>query len=270
MDDKTNYRTGPPIVIKLGGALLEGNLSSFWDQVACIRDTAPVILVHGGGLQATKLANQLGHTPRIIQGRRVTEKIDLEILLMTMAGQLNTRLVAGATAAGLRSVGLTGADGNLIRVTRRPPWSIDDEEVDFGYVGDIAEIMPRVLHTMVHAGFLPVVSPPGIDSDGNLYNVNADTIALEIAVATGASQLILVTGSSGITHPETGCVLPLVTAASARKAVADGWIHSGMQVKTYVGMQALERGIGSVWIAGLNDLDAKTNATELCLEEMAV
>lgn len=262
--------TGHPVVIKLGGALLGGDLSAFWHQIASIRTSAPVILVHGGGPQATILAEQLGHTPRIVEGRRVTEGIDLEILLMTMAGQLNTRLVAGATAAGLSAVGLTGADGQLIRVTKRLPWTINHEEVDFGHVGDIAAVTPRVLHTMLDGGFLPIVSPPGIDADGNLYNVNADTIALEIAVAVGAQELILVTGSSGIKHPTTGEVLPQVTDVDARTAVIDGWIHSGMQVKAHVGMQALERGIGSVWIAGLNDLEAKIKATKLRLEAVGV
>jgi acetylglutamate kinase len=273
--------TRNPIVVKLGGALLESDLSSFWEQILLLQVFAPVVLVHGGGPQATDLASKLGHSPRIVEGRRVTDDLDLDTILYAVSGLLNTRLVAGAGAAGITAVGLTGADGKLIQVHRRETWLVQGESVDFGHVGDIDQIEVTLLNRLLMEDTLPVISPPGVDLDGNLYNVNADTVALEVAVALKASELVLVTDSSGVRRDADQEVLDQTVSNGIepdilteidpvimRSGLKEGWIHSGMQVKLSVGMEALDRGVKSVWIAGINDLIDKKNATRLCMGEV--
>lgn len=250
------------IVIKLGGALLAQDLSGFWDGLEQLSSTAEVIIVHGGGPQTTALAGRLGHVPTIVEGRRVTTDTDLEILQWVIRGQLNGYLVAHAHTRGIRAVGLSGADGGILRVQKRPPWEIGGEEVDFGHVGDVDRIDPTLLFTLLQAGMVPIVCPPGIDSAGKLYNVNADTIALEIAAAVGAEELILLTEAGAVLDKDKKPIRRL-TPSSARKGVDEGWIAGGMKVKTDIGGWALEKGIGSVWIAHPESLMDRANATQI-------
>ncbi|MYH07344.1 MAG: acetylglutamate kinase, partial [Rhodothermaceae bacterium] len=126
-----------PVVIKIGGGTLD-HLDPFWDQLKLIKP--PPVIVHGGGVQSSILANHLGHSPRIINGRRVTGDLDLNIAEWTMRGAINVRLVAEANARELKAVGLSGVDGSILNVRRREPWLIDDEMVDFGWVGEIVSI----------------------------------------------------------------------------------------------------------------------------------
>ncbi|MEM9998246.1 MAG: acetylglutamate kinase [Bacteroidota bacterium] len=249
----------PTTVLKLGGALLadEAAVAAIWNAVAGLDR---VVLVHGGGPQATALAKRLGHTPRMVHGRRVTTALDLDVLLWEVAGRLNAHLVAAAQAAGVRAVGLTGADGALVRVHRRPPWTVDGEAVDFGHVGDVEGIDTHVLSTLLDAGLVPVVGPIGMDTDDALYNVNADTIALELAAALGAEALIFAADAGGVyrdlTDPTTRFVA--ITPDDAEAGKRDGWLNAGMRVKLDVGFEALRRGVGTVRIAAPAELDGGT------------
>ncbi len=250
------------IVIKLGGALLAQDLTGFWNGLAHVTAFSEVVLVHGGGPQTTALAKRLGHTPTIVEGRRVTTDTDLEILQWVIRGQLNGDLIAQAHAHGMRAVGVSGADGGILQVHKRPPWTIAEKEVDFGHVGDVDGIDPTLLLTLLQAGMMPVVCPPGVDAAGRLYNVNADTIALEIAAAIGASELILLTEAGAVLDSGMNPIRRLTTA-DALKGVEDGWIAGGMKVKTDIARWALEKGIGSVWIAHPDALIDRANATRI-------
>jgi acetylglutamate kinase len=247
-------------VVKLGGALLAdpAALAAVWGEVAGLRKTGPVILVHGGGTQVTSLARRLGHEPRIVAGRRVTTDIDLDAILQILRGQLNTRLVATARAAGIPAVGLSGVDGGLVRVERRPPQSVAGEVIDFGHVGDVAGCDPAVLHTLIDAGFVPVVASPCADAAGNLYNVNADTVALTLADALGADHLLLVAEAGGVFEDlaDARSRIAEIDAGGFEAGVAAGWIVGGMRPKLEVGFEARRRGVPHVRIcapAGLTD-----------------
>ena len=251
-----------PVVIKIGGGTLD-NLDLFWDQLKLVKP--PPIIIHGGGVQSSSLATRLGHTPRIIDGRRVTGDLDLSIAEWTMRGAINVRLVAQANARKLRAVGLSGVDGSILNVRRREPWVIEDEIVDFGWVGEIVSIDTTLIETVSDAGFIPIIAPLGVDATGQRYNVNADTVAGALAIATQAEELLLVTDTGGVlkdpTDPES--ILRTCSPTDEAAGIDQGWITGGMLVKLRIARKALASGIPSVWILGANDLLLRQNATSV-------
>ena len=252
-----------PIVVKLGGAILQDReaVRQVWAGLAAL--ARPAVVVHGGGPQATALARQLGHEPRMVHGRRVTTDLDLQIALWAYRGELNVQLVAAGLTAGARAVGLSGVDGGMVQVERRPPRQIDGETVDFGWVGDVTGADAAPLRALLAAGFVPVVAPLGVDGDGQVYNVNADTIALEVAAALGADQLVLVAEVGALRRDagDPATALASITPGDAASGQAAGWISGGMRVKLDVGFEALRRGVGRVRIAAPDALasDAGTS-----------
>ena len=240
-----------PLVVKLGGAVLQrpDAVRAVWRGLAVLG--RPAIVVHGGGPQATALARRLGHEPRIVHGRRVTTDIDLQIALWAYRGELNTRLVAAGLAEGARSVGLSGVDGGMIQVERRPPRRIGGETVDFGWVGDVTGADAAPLRALLAAGFVPVVAPLGVDAAGQVFNVNADTVALEVAAALQADALVLVAEVGALRRDadDPATALPSISPGAASAGQAAGWISGGMRVKLDVGFEALRRGVGTVRIA---------------------
>src|SRR6056297_2981851 len=183
-----------PIVVKISGSLVAetDGMAALWSAIQTLAERAPVVLVHGGGQQMSEMADRLGHTPRRVQGRRVTTDLDLEIAQWTMSGTINTQLVAQAKAHDLTAVGLSGADAGQVQVTKRPPWQIDGETVDFGWVGDIDSVDPSLIDGLLARDLTPIVAPLGIDDTGQVYNVNADTVACAIATALAARQILFV------------------------------------------------------------------------------
>jgi acetylglutamate kinase len=255
-------------VVKIGGALLdsEEQLADIWSAIIERSITSNIVLIHGGGPQSTALARRLGHEPRLVHGRRVTTDLDLSILLWTARGEINSRLVAAGLKAGARPVGLSGADGAIVRADKRPIWTIDGEQVDFGHVGDVTEVDVSLLWTLVAADFTPVVAPVGTDGHGALFNINADTIACEVAVALQADELVLVAESGGLRRdrnaPESH--IRSLNRADLEEGVEAGWIQDGMRVKVAMALDALGRGVESVRIAassGIADFSAGTTIT---------
>ena len=188
---------GERIVVKLGGEIMLNarGLDAIAAQVATLAaQGVRVVLVHGGGPQADALAGRLGHTVRKVAGRRVTDDDALEVAKMVYGGSINLELVAALKRHGARGVGLSGADADLVTVIRRPPTLVRDpktgaeEWVDFGHVGDISTVDASLLDVLWAAGAVPVVACIAADSQGNLYNVNADTIAQALAVAVRAGR----------------------------------------------------------------------------------
>lgn len=250
------------IVIKIGGALLRSDLSSFWTGVAARAATEPVVIVHGGGPQSTDMARRLGHEPRMVQGRRVTQDVDLDIVRWVLRGELSLALVTGACRAGLRAVGISGVDDRMVRVHRRPPWNVDGEDVDFGWVGDVDGVNPQLLQYMLAGGMTPIVTPMGTDDDGQVYNVNADTVALEVAMALEADTFLLIT-ETGAVLDASGVRCAELDDETTRAGLAEGWIADGMRVKVSVARQALARGVRTVFIAGPDDIVACQHATAI-------
>ena len=255
----------PPVVIKIGGGILS-NLGNFWSQVKAL--PPPVVIVHGGGAQSTALARQLNHDPRIIHGRRVTTDLDLAIAEWAMRGSINVRLVAGASTHGLKCVGLSGVDGNLMIVRKREPWTISGETIDFGWVGEIEHIDTHVLHTLMDTNYIPVIAPLGLDSNGHRYNVNADTVAGALATSLNARELLLVTGTGGLLR-DASCSDTLLTTCSKadyEQGLSENWITGGMGVKLHIALQVLQSDIDRVYILGPDDLLKKQHATRVVID----
>ena len=225
----------------------------------------PAVVVHGGGPQATDLARRLGHEPRIVAGRRVTTDLDLDVALYVMRGSINARLVASAQASGVRAVGVSGADGGLVGVVRRPPRVVDGETVDFGHVGDVVRTDPTLVLTLLASGFTPVVASVCADRAGNLYNVNADTVALELAVALGASRLVLVAESGGVFRDlaDPASQIAHLTPEAIEAGEREGWIAGGMRPKLEVARAALSRGVPEVRVAAAGALSDPASGTRI-------
>jgi acetylglutamate kinase len=168
-------------IIKIGGNVLDNPsaLSQFLLDFASIRE--PRILVHGGGKIATKLGEQLGIESNYINGRRITDSQTLDLVTMVYGGLVNKQIVAQLQQLGCNALGVTGADGNLIRATKRPV-----KDIDYGYVGDItpASVNSQLLYFLLKQNTVPVVAPL-THADGKMLNTNADTIASVLAVSLG-------------------------------------------------------------------------------------
>ena len=191
-------------VVKAGGNAFASpdSTRSLVEQLGVLHQLGiRVVLVHGGGPQQSELSQQLGLEPHFVDGRRVTDGDALRVASMVLSGEINSRILAACRDLEVPAVGISGIDAGLVRASRRPPVERaggNPATVDYGFVGDIRRIDPMVIVRQLASGFVPVVSPLSADDEGVLLNINADTVAAEIACALGAEKLILVTGAPGI------------------------------------------------------------------------
>src|SRR5947199_3439127 len=254
---------GKTFVVKLSGKATEdaANLASLTEELALIHQVGiRLCVVHGGGKQLSDLASQMGVAQTIINGRRVTDDATLEMAKMIFAGKINTDILASLRHRGTEAVGLSGVDGNIVRAVRRPPKEIlnretgEREHVDFGHVGDVVEINVRLLHVLLDQGYLPVVSSLGADDEGMVFNINADTIASEIAVRLGAEKLIMLSDVDGLyLRPgERASKVSRLSAEEAEALVSDGVATGGMIPKLQSITELLRRGVGSAHIINGN------------------
>jgi acetylglutamate kinase len=243
-------------VVKIGGEIADSEvtLHSFCEEVALLSQVGiHVVMVHGGGKQATELSKQLGIEPQMIQGRRVTDEKTLDVVMMVFAGTINTEILAALREYGAEAVGISGVDGGIINAVKRPPKKVVDEKtgqeqmVDYGHVGDIESIDPKLLETLLAADFVPVMASLGGDDAGNILNINADTVASEIASALKAEKLILVTDVDGILR-EDKSLISRVTPQEIDQLIKDGVIRGGMVPKATSAVEALKDGVQSVHI----------------------
>jgi acetylglutamate kinase len=247
------------IVVKLGGAVLsdEQQLEAIANDVAKLTsDGHSVVVMHGGGPQATRLSEKLGIAPNFVGGRRVTDAETLEICKMVYAGKLSVDLTCALGRAGVKSVGLSGVSSGLINAVKRPPRIVTgggDKPVDFGHVGDIVGINTDLLQTLLGAGYVPVMNSLGADEAGNPYNINADVAATRVARALQADHLGLLTGGvPGVLRDkdDLSTRIPRLTAAQARQAIDDGIIQGGMIPKVEESLAVIESGVGAIHILG--------------------
>lgn len=238
-------------LLKLGGALLgkPGALAVLADSIKS--QARPTVIVHGGGPQATALSAQLGHTPTMIDGRRLTTAVDLQVHLYVTVGALNAGLVQQLCAAGLPAVGLSSA--TLLKCQRRPLTEIDGKQVDFGAVGDVLGVHAGLLRTLLDAGHLPVVAPLGQHPVDGLFNINADTVAVELARALGAQRLAFIAEVGAVLDGQ-GRALPGLDTASYRGLREAGVIVGGMRAKLDNGFRALEAGVAEVCVLSIDGL----------------
>ena len=250
---------GQTFVVKLSGKVTEDqeNLTSLAEELALLHQVGiRICVVHGGGKQLSDLATKLGIEQTIIEGRRVTDDATLEMAKMIFAGKINTDILAALRQRSIEAVGLSGVDGNIVHAERRPPKEILNRQtgvhdtVDFGYVGDVVQINSRLLMVLLDHGYLPVISSLGADDEGSVFNINADTIAAEIAVVLRAEKLILLSDVDGIylqpKDPKTK--LSRLSAAEADELINSGAATGGMIPKLQSITALLRRGVHSAHI----------------------
>ena len=249
-------------VLKAGGdafATPEGT-RTIMEQVGLLQGVGiRVVLVHGGGPQSTKLAEALGVTTEFVDGRRVTDESSLEIAMMVLNGQINTRLLAACRDLAIPAVGISGVDGGLIRAHKRPPVSSDSGEiVDYGFVGDIDEVDTSIILKQLDNDLIPIISPLSADESGTLLNINADTVAAAIAVALGAEKLMFATRAPGILESvdDPRSVISYLDVSGLTKLRDEGRLADGMLPKAAAIERALNGGVPRVHVISYNLADS--------------
>ena len=250
---------GQTFVVKLSGKATEDhqNLISLAEELALLHQVGiRLCVVHGGGKQLSELASRMGVEQTIIDGRRVTDDATLEMAKMVFAGKINTDILSALRNRGVEAVGLSGVDGNIVHAERRPPKEVlnretgERAEVDFGHVGDVVQINARLLTVLLDQGYLPVVSSLGADTAGTVFNINADTIAAEIAMQLRAEKLILLSDVDGLyLHPgKPETKLTRLTVDQADDLISDGSATGGMIPKLQSISGLLRNGVRSAHI----------------------
>jgi acetylglutamate kinase len=237
---------GRTIVIKYGGAAMKD--STLKAQV--IRDIVFMacvgirpIVVHGGGPEINLWLDKLGIEPQFLNGLRVTDAPTMDVVEMVLVGRVNKELVTLINQAGGSAVGVCGKDASLI--TARP-----QNQEEMGFVGEVAAINPGLLSTLSEEGYIPVVSSVAVGEDGQAYNINADTVAGEIAAALGAEKLILLTDTPGILRDcqDTTSLIQELTINQARDLIAAGVVSGGMIPKVTCCVRSLAQGVRAAHI----------------------
>ncbi|RFA30048.1 acetylglutamate kinase [Alkalilimnicola ehrlichii] len=246
--------SGKTIVVKYGGnAMTEEHLKhSFARDIVLMKLVGfnPVV-VHGGGPQIGKLLDRIGKESRFIEGMRVTDAETMDVVEMVLGGLVNKEIVNLINAKGGRAVGLTGKDGDLIRARKltlsRRQAEQGSEDVDIGFVGEVASIDASVVDMLDHGEFIPVIAPIGVGEDGRSYNINADLVAGKIAEVLGAEKLILLTNTPGVLDKQ-GELLTGLNAARVESLIEDGTIQGGMLPKIRCALDAVQGGVRAAHI----------------------
>ncbi|MEZ6007131.1 MAG: acetylglutamate kinase [Planctomycetota bacterium] len=253
------------IVVKMGGeiAAQPEALRSLAEDISLLAHVnIRIVVIHGGGPQATQMAERLGLEARMVQGRRVTDEETLKIAKMIFAGSINVDILSALRAAGVSSVGLSGVDGDILQARQRPPTEVRDVTtgettlVDYGFVGDVTEVDVDLLHLLVNHGYVPVMSSLAGDDEGRVLNVNADTVAGAIAAKMGANKLISLTNVPGILRDpkDPSTLLPRATADEVQAMIEDGTISGGMVPKVTTLLRAVREGVEqAVIMSGLQE-----------------
>jgi len=254
------------ILIKLGGTLLEDSAqrASLASQLAEVARSNPLIVVHGGGKQVTRFLEERGVQSRFVRGLRVTDDAVIDAVTKVISGTVNQQLVSALVATGIGAVGLSGIDGPLTIAKQLDP--------ELGYVGQPLSTNAKLLDLLSGAGYVPTIACVAGDYDGNVYNVNADQMAVSCAAGWKADKLIFLTDVPGVKN-SSGTVLHQLSAADSRRLIADGVAHGGMQAKLEAAESALEQGVAEVDIASGREpsvcrrlLSAEALGTRLYLE----
>jgi acetylglutamate kinase len=230
------------ILVKLGGTLLDdaSSRARLAGELAAAAGEHQMVVVHGGGKQMTRYLAERGVESSFVHGLRVTTPDVVDAILKVFAGTVNHELVASLVAAGALPVGLTGIDAALTEAER-----ISDE---LGQVGKPVRTNPALLNLLTANGFLPVVACVAGNRAGEIFNVNADQMAVSAAVGFGATRLCFLTDVPGVKGAD-GAVIETLTAAAARQLIADGVATGGMEAKLVSACEALAGGVESVTIA---------------------
>ena len=240
------------VVLKLGGELLEQpqDILRIAKGIAALSSRAALVVVHGGGREIDAALATAGIPKLQVDGLRVTDARTLDVVVSVLAGAINTRLVAAVRKAGGRPVGLTGADASVATVRRTPPiTSVAGPKVDLGLVGSpINNGTPQLLTDLLARGYVPIVACIGATRQGELLNVNADTLASHLAAELGARRLVIAGGTAGVLD-EAGQTISRLSAREAARMIRAGTANKGMVAKLEACRAALRRGVSDVLIA---------------------
>jgi acetylglutamate kinase len=244
------------VVVKLGGEVIASDgLPTLAKDLAGVARARGLVVVHGGGPQATKLQEQLGQKPVKIAGRRVTDAATLDVMKMVVAGKLNVDLSAALLAAGAEPVGLAGSSARVIAAEKRPARvysGAGPDPVDLGLVGDVTGVNHALLGLLLEAGYTPVLACLGADASGAVYNINADIVATRVAVELRARSLVLVSDVPGVLRDvsDKASRIGRLTVAEGRELIASGVAKEGMIPKLEESFAALAAGAAQVHIVG--------------------
>jgi acetylglutamate kinase len=233
---------GKTVVVKYGGnAMIDDEI-----KVSVMRDLVLMrivginpILVHGGGPEISQQLSRVGIESTFVAGRRVTDAATMEVVEMVLSGKANKAIVSMLCREGAPAVGLSGKDANLFIAER------DTDHGDIGFVGKITQVNPEIITTLVAAGYIPVVSTIAVGTDGQAYNVNADTAASALAIALQAEKFILMTDVPGVysRFPDPDSLLSELTTSEARDLITSGVVGAGMIPKLEACIAAVEDGV---------------------------
>jgi acetylglutamate kinase len=249
-------------VIKIGGAALNDEqwLARFAEANAVPIAHAVRVLVHGGGPEITGLAARLGLETEWNNGKRVTSEHALDVTSMVLTGRINKRIVRALRSNGVDAFGLSGEDGGVVIGQLA-------QEGALGRVGDVVKVRTELLHALLSAGLLPVLSPVSLGEDGAALNINADEVATAVATALQAEELLFLTDVDGVLV--AGVRAELLTAANAEQLITSGVATGGMAVKLRAALSALHAGVPRVRVGPLAMLWDAQAGTALTVEEMA-
>ena len=241
----------------------KASLASLLDQFAALEGRK--VLVHGGGRLATSMAASLSIESKMVGGRRITNEKMLEVVTMVYGGLVNKNIVAGLQAKGVKAIGLTGADGDIIRSHKRPLKLVkmDDgteQMVDFGFVGDVDNVDAQLLSRLIEEGIVPVVAPLTHDGEGHILNTNADTIASSVAQALAEYYEVTLTycfEKAGVLRDadDESSVIPSINEEQFKHLTAECIISGGMIPKLENAFEALHQGVRKVIITHSSNID---------------
>jgi acetylglutamate kinase len=236
------------VLIKLGGTLLDdaAKRRDIARQLAQVAQAVELVVVHGGGKQVTRFLAERGIQSRFVSGLRVSDETVIDAVTKVIAGSVNKQLVAALCAAGQPAVGLSGVDGLL--TTAQPL------NAELLFVGKPQHTDNKLFNLLIAAGYLPVVACIAADTLGNIYNVNADQMAVSCATAWKADKLLFLTDVPGV-KDVSGSVLPALSPAEVQHLIQSGVAHGGMQAKLESALWALESGLPEVVVAPGQEAD---------------
>ena len=251
-------------VIKIGGNIIDNEeaLSKFLTDYASLN--AKKILIHGGGKVATDISAGLGIEAKMVDGRRITDTETLKIVTMVYGGLINKRVVAALQSKNCNAIGLTGADANIVKSKKRPV----KNGIDYGFVGDVESVKSEILAALIHTDLYPIIAPLSHDGEGNMLNVNADTMASVISVALSKLfevHLIYCFELKGVLEKfeDKNSVISEITPTRYIELKEKGIISKGMIPKLDNSYDAINAGVTSVRICHADDLTNIINLGEL-------
>lgn len=250
---------GDKIMIKYGGHAMidaEAKSSTAQDTVLLKYVGMQPIVVHGGGPEISRSMNKLGKEPQFIEGLRVTDQETMDIVKMVLVGKINTEIVSNICLHGGKGIGLSGKDNHLLMARKKAPQVIvnnetgEEKTVDLGLVGEIESVNTGIIDVLTSNNYIPIISPIGVDTNANTLNLNADTVAGDIAGSVNAEKLIILTDVPGVLldQDDPDSLIKEVNLEKTLELIEEGIVKDGMLPKVLTCINAIEKGVSSAHI----------------------